>query len=105
MESLIYVCLYLLKNDLPWKFKRKISSQLNDSDVVENTKWSVSVEELTENLPDCFRKSMEYIRNMEYKSTPDYGYLKNLFRKQYYSMGYSYDDAYDWSRNVKTSLK
>jgi hypothetical protein len=40
---------------------------------------------------------MEHVRGLGFKETPDYAYLKGLFKKLYEEKGYPADNIYDWT--------
>merc|ERR1719412_3007788 len=40
---------------------------------------------------------MKYCRELRFEETPDYMYLRQLFRNLFRTMGHSYDYAFDWN--------
>ncbi|CAG2111637.1 unnamed protein product [Medioppia subpectinata] len=47
-------------------------------------------------LPTEFVAYLEYCRRLGFKSTPDYRYLRRLFRTLAHNKGYAYDNDFDW---------
>jgi hypothetical protein len=41
---------------------------------------------------------LNYVRSLRFDEKPDYDYLRKLFNKLYYNLGYEYDKypEYDW---------
>lgn len=39
---------------------------------------------------------MQYCRGLRYEETPDYNYLKRLFKEKLIKEGYQYDHIFDW---------
>ena len=39
---------------------------------------------------------MQYCRNLKYEDSPDYNYLKRLFKEKLIKEGYQYDHIFDW---------
>ena len=55
--------------------------------------------DLCEGYPEEFQLYFDYVRNLEFEETPNYEYLRKLFRDLFYRMGYEYDKDYDWINN------
>ena len=55
-----------------------------------------SIEELCEGLPEEIKTFMEYCRNLKFEESPDYNFLKRLFKEKFVKEGYQYDNIYDW---------
>lgn len=53
--------------------------------------------ELCAGLPPQFASYMRYVRALTFEQTPDYRYLRNLFRSLYFSEFEAYDGIYDWT--------
>lgn len=69
--SIGYVFLYLIKKKLPWFFKTK--------DEICETKKNISLETLCTDVQTIYQY-LKYVFNLKYDETPNYDYLKDLFR-------------------------
>ena len=80
LESLGYMIIYLMKNDLPWLYveKEKMSEKLKLVKVC-SIKMSITPEKLCQGLPNEFSKYIDYCRKLDFEQEPDYNYLRNLF--------------------------
>jgi hypothetical protein len=47
-------------------------------------------------MPKEFLTFMQYCRNLKYEESPDYNYLKRLFKEKLIKEGYQYDHIFDW---------
>lgn len=79
LESLGYVLIYFAKGKLPWQgihtknFRQKWRE-------IRKIKQRIKYESLCEKLPYCFSLYFKYIHNLGFEDTPNYSYLRNLFR-------------------------
>ena len=80
LESLGYMLIFLLKNNLPWVYveNKKISSKLRLEKVL-SIKSSITPEELCEKLPNEFCQYIKYCRKLDFEQEPNYDYLRSLF--------------------------
>merc|ERR1712032_1517391 len=60
-----------------------------------------STEELCHGYPDEFYQYLNYAKNLEFEQTPDYEYLKNLFKNLMEKNNYVYDLEFDWISSEK----
>ena len=97
LESLGYLLLYLLLGRLPWQ--GHISRSKEDKYYkIKEIKKSTTAEQLCQGLPYQFQKYVEYTRNLEYETDPDYNYLKNLFLTVLAHYNWNFDYYYDWDQ-------
>ena len=94
LESLGYMLVYFMKGKLPWqglkgKDKREQRSK------IKFTKISTRLSELCSGLPEEFYTYLCYCRNLEFSETPNYTYLRGLF-KGLYSRKFGRGEHYDW---------
>jgi len=95
LESLGHVILYFVKGSLPWQgFRTKTKKERYDC--IKRRKIEVSVETLCSSLPSEFTVYLNYCRSLRFEDTPDYDYLRRLFRDLLDREGYQYDLMYDW---------
>jgi len=80
LESIGYMLVYFIKGRLPWQGIKK-NNKKDMHARIGKIKQETSLEILTEGLPLCFAKYLEYTRKLEFEEEPDYKYLKNLFIK------------------------
>ena len=84
LESLIYLCIYCLTNDLPWIIEYngdKKSTKQQMFKESQTIKEASSVAVICKDVPNQFDIALNYIRNLEYNEMPDYRYLQNLFQQ------------------------
>lgn len=106
MESLGYVLLYFLRGSLPWQgLKAVTESQKHEK--VHEMKLNTPVEHLCQGFPLEFAMYMKYCRELRFEETPDYMYLRQLFRNLFRTLGHSYDYAFDWTlpRQENTAVR
>lgn len=75
LESIGYMMVYLSKGRLPWQGLKKSSGD----DKIGDIKMMINLSDLCEGMPDCFFKYIEYCRNLQFKQTPSYQYIIELF--------------------------
>ena len=97
LESLGYLLLYLLLGRLPWQ--GHISHSKEDKYYkIREIKKNTTPEELCQGLPPQIQEYVEYTRNLEYETEPDYNYLKNLFLTILKHYNWEFDYYYDWDQ-------
>lgn len=96
LESLGYCLIFFAKGKLPWQ-GLKASTKQEKHMLIREVKESVSLMELCDGLHKCFYEYMKYVRNLKFKTMPDYGYLKQLFDDALYEIGEECDKRFDWS--------
>ena len=81
LESLGYMLIYLIFQNLPWSeiYNNKIISQALKIKLLREKKNSITSEKLCNGLPEEFTSFIKYCRNLEFEQDPDYDYLKSLF--------------------------
>ena len=90
LESLIYLCIYCLTNDLPWivkydKYKQSLDEKKlpTKQDMYEQSKeikLKTSIDGICRNVPSEFNVALTYVRNLKYNEMPDYRYLQHSFQ-------------------------
>lgn len=96
LESLGYVILYFLKGSLPWQGLHANNKKQKYEKICE-IKMSTSLEALCQGLPPEFKLYLNFCRNLGFTESPDYMYLRQVFRSLFRNQKYSYDFKYDWS--------
>ncbi|GMG39178.1 unnamed protein product [Ambrosiozyma monospora] len=97
LESLGHVFIYFLKGELPWQGLKAPTNKLKYEKIGEK-KQSTSIANLCHKLPRQFGEYLEYVRNLRFDQTPDYGYLIGLMDQCLLELDEVDDGEYDWNR-------
>lgn len=90
--------IYFYNGTLPWQGLGGRHTRDHEYQVL-NKKMEVSIEELCKGLPEEFATYLTYVRKLEFTETPNYVYIRKLFRDLYMKLGYKDDNIFDWSKN------
>ena len=73
---------------------------------IGDTKRATPIETLCENHPEEMATYLRYVRRLDFFETPDYDYLRKLFRDLAERKGYNLDDGdFDWTgRSMSTPV-
>ncbi|RCV25948.1 hypothetical protein SEVIR_5G207400v4 [Setaria viridis] len=96
LESLGYVLMYFLKGSLPWQ-GLKAGTKKQKYEKISERKIATSVEALCRGYPTEFVSYFHYCRSLRFEDTPDYQYLKRLFRDLFIREGFQFDYVFDWT--------
>ncbi|XP_038219778.1 casein kinase I-like [Zerene cesonia] len=96
MESLGYVLMYFNRGSLPWQGLKAITKKQKYERISEK-KMSTPVEVLCKGFPAEFAMYLNYCRGLTFDESPDYMYLRQLFRILFRTMNYQYDYTFDWT--------
>ncbi|XP_037937667.1 casein kinase I-like [Teleopsis dalmanni] len=99
IEALGYVLIYFLKGKLPWHNITAETSR-QQADKVLEMKLSASINDLCKGIDDIFNVYMSHCRSLDFKETPDYRYLKDIFRFKLANMRIRLTSTFDWIPNV-----
>jgi hypothetical protein len=94
MQSLGYVFVYFLRGSLPWQ-GLKAETRRQKEELILERKETTSTEELCEGLRKEFQMYFKHVRSLRFDETPDYAYLRRLFRNLFSRKGYEYDHVFD----------
>lgn len=103
MEGLFYTLLYLYKSELPWQGIQAPNKQEKHKRMLRMKK-TMSIAELCMNCPPEFSKYLMYVRKLKFDETPDYEYLRNLFRnmlRTWYNREFMKDYVHVNSREIQ----
>jgi casein kinase 1 len=95
LESLGYVFLYFVRGSLPWQGQRA-KNKIAKFQLIHHKKVQVSLDELCAGFPPEFKAYLNYCRRLAFEESPDYTYLKALFKKVMISEGFKLDAKFDW---------
>ncbi|CBY07277.1 unnamed protein product [Oikopleura dioica] len=98
MESLAYVIVYFLKGKLPWQ-NIQVQGKFNKLEAIHDKKKNTSFNDYLAGFPKEFAIFVDYCRNLPFKATPDYMFLRNLFRCLGQKWNIQYDLKFDWSKH------
>lgn len=96
IECIGYVLMYFLCGSLPWQ-GLKASNQKKRYEAIRAVKTKTSISSLCKNFPSEFVSYLEYCRSLQFCDTPDYNYLRKLFRDLFARLEYKWDYLYDWA--------
>jgi hypothetical protein len=96
MEAISYLLVYFLKGGkLPW-MGLKIDGIRERYKMIGHKKEEISTTKLCAELPREFGTYLRYVKTLKFTDTPDYNYLRNLFRSCLISRKLPEDDVFDW---------
>ncbi|CAH8512692.1 unnamed protein product [Schistosoma turkestanicum] len=96
LESLGYVLMYFNRGCLPWQGLRATTKRQKYERISEK-KMSTPVEVLCKGYPAEFQMYLNYCRGLRFDETPDYMYLRQLFRILFRTMSHQFDYVFDWT--------
>ncbi|KAL7929607.1 casein kinase I isoform delta [Trichoderma chlorosporum] len=99
LESLGYMLLYCFRGSLPWQ-GLKAADGLEKDELIHKKKASLSATDLCQGLPSEFSLYIEYVRCLGFNERPDYGYLRQLFRRLFRVRGFKFDAVFDWTEKL-----
>ena len=60
-------------------------------------KKTTTAEELCKTFPDEFKSFLLYSKSLKFEETPDYAYLRRLFKNLFSQSDFTYDYSFDWT--------
>lgn len=64
---------------------------------IGETKRNTPIETLCEGHPEEMVTYLKYVRKLDFTETPDYEYLRKLFKDLYTKKGFAEDGIFDWT--------
>jgi len=104
LESIGYVLVYFCKGSLPWQGLQACDDQ-GRFKLITETKMSISVERLCQELPNEFRDYLNYCKGLQFEEEPDYDFLRGLFKQLALKLEIEYDGVFDWNVKAETETK
>lgn len=102
MESLGYVLMYFTRTSLPWQ-GLKAATKKQKYERISEKKMSTPVEVLCKGYPAEFAMYLNYCRGLRFDETPDYMYLRQLYRILFRTLNHQYDYTFDWTLLKKSA--
>jgi len=105
LEALGHMFMYFLRGNLPWQ-GLKADTLKERYQKIGDTKRATPIEVLCENHPEEMATYLRYVRRLDFFETPDYDYLRKLFRDLAERKGFNLDDGdFDWTgRSMSTPV-
>ncbi|XP_056665702.1 casein kinase I-like [Monodelphis domestica] len=100
LESLGYVLMYFNRTTLPWQGLRGATNKMEKYEKISEKKMATPVEVLCKGFPPEFAAYLNYCRALRFDETPDYSYLRQLFRILFRSLAQPHqqgDYTFDWT--------
>ena len=72
--------------------------------IIGHIKGGTKITKLCEGYPKEFAVYLQYTSNLKFGQTPDYKYLKQLFRRCLHRNKLSEDKIFDWSEQEEKAL-
>lgn len=104
LESIGYVLMYFLRGSLPWQGIATRNKEEKYRRIYE-AKKATELEELCEGFPIEFKNYLIYCKGLGFEETPNYWYLKNMFKELATREGFKEDFVFDWSANLRVSTE
>ena len=82
LEALGHMFMYFLRGNLPWQ-GLKADTLKERYQKIGDTKRATPIETLCESYPEELATYLRYVRRLDFFETPDYDYLRKLFRGEY----------------------
>lgn len=96
LEALGHMFMYFLRGSLPWQ-GLKADTLKERYQKIGDTKRATPIEALCENHPEELATYLRYVRRLDFFETPDYEYLRKLFKDLLVRKGYVDDGEFDWT--------
>lgn len=101
LESIAYMIIFFLKNQLPWQGIRA-NDRVKKWRKIEQKKAAINSQQLTKDLPHEFFYYLEYVKKLKYDEKPDYERLRRVFRKYLDAHGFDWGNGHpkvDWIKD------
>ncbi|XP_033342137.1 casein kinase I gish isoform X9 [Megalopta genalis] len=96
LEALGHMFMYFLRGSLPWQ-GLKADTLKERYQKIGETKRNTPIEVLCDGHPEEMAKYLRYVRRLDFFETPDYEYLRNLFKELFQKRGFLDDGEFDWN--------
>eukprot|EP01029_Cantina_marsupialis_P014948 TRINITY_DN3274_c1_g1_i2.p1 TRINITY_DN3274_c1_g1~~TRINITY_DN3274_c1_g1_i2.p1 ORF type:complete len:444 (+),score=49.68 TRINITY_DN3274_c1_g1_i2:224-1555(+) len=104
LESIGYCLIYLANGRLPWQgLPGRTKSEKYAR--IQESKTRTPISKLCEGLPDEFAEYLRYVRNLRFDETPDYTFMRNLFKHALDKQGNDVDREFTWTIKKRNRLQ
>ncbi|CAF3832563.1 unnamed protein product [Rotaria sp. Silwood1] len=100
LEALGHMFMYFLRGSLPWQ-GLKAETLKERYQKIGDTKRATHIDVLCQNQPEEFAKYLKYVRNLDFFETPNYEYLRKLFKDLMDARNYICDYNFDWVEKMQ----
>jgi casein kinase 1 gamma len=100
LEALGHMFMYFLRGSLPWQ-GLKAESLKERYQKIGDTKRATHIDVLCQSHPEEFAKYLKYVRNLDFFETPNYEYLRKLFKDLMDARNYVCDFNFDWVEKMQ----
>ncbi|CAF4360927.1 unnamed protein product [Rotaria socialis] len=100
LEALGHMFMYFLRGSLPWQ-GLKAETLKERYQKIGDTKRATHIDVLCQSHPEEFAKYLKYVRNLDFFETPNYEYLRKLFKDLMDARNYVCDYNFDWVEKMQ----
>ncbi|KAM5221093.1 casein kinase I-like [Ctenodactylus gundi] len=104
LEAIAYILLYFTRGGLPWQGLDAVSKKEMNKKICE-MKRSIPLKKLCEGHPEEFAVYLSYCRRLRFEDTPDYTFVRHVFRNLFRNLSYQYDYVFDWTPPQRRSTQ
>jgi len=98
LEAIGYVLMYFNRGRLPWQAVTANAKGERYREIME-IKMSTPIEVLCHGYPPVFASYLNYCRTLRFNDSPDYAYLRRVFKGLFTRQGFTHDFQFDWSQS------
>lgn len=95
LESIGYMLIYFMNGKLPWQ-SAKGGTKQEKYKLIADMKLNLSIETLCRDLPKEFVIYMATVKKLGFQETPNYKYLRAIFKTLFIEKGFDFDYCYSW---------
>lgn len=103
LEALGHMFMYFLRGSLPWQ-GLKADTLKERYQKIGDTKRATPIDILCDGYPEEMAQYLRYVRRLDFFETPDYEYLRTLFKNLFEKKGYVNDSEFDWTGKTMCTL-
>ncbi|KAK7595432.1 hypothetical protein V9T40_013257 [Parthenolecanium corni] len=96
LEALGHMFMYFLRGSLPWQ-GLKADTLKERYQKIGDTKRATPIDVLCDGHPEEMAAYLRYVRRLDFFETPDYEYLRKLFRDLFDKCGFVDNSEFDWT--------
>ena len=100
LESIGYILIYFVKGSLPWQ-NLPAKNKEEKYEKILDIKRKTTIEELCKDLPKKFIDYFLHVRNLAFKASPNYDFLKEIFLDMMKEQSLQINNQYDWSKKIE----